>query len=80
MGFGVCIYVYIYICSYGVYGWLSKLWSLFLGTLNIRCRNIMKDPKREPNIDNHPFSYGSFGILREEGTPKFVSTIYRLQP
>ena len=34
--------------------WLVvKIWSL-LGTLNIRCRIIKKDPKRDPNIDNHP--------------------------
>ena len=25
----------------GFYGGMSKLWSLFWGTLNIRCRNII---------------------------------------
>ena len=26
----------------------------FLGTLNIRCRKINKDPKRDQHFDNHP--------------------------
>ena len=39
---------------YELYGWLSKLWSLF-GTLNIRCRIIKRDPKRDHNFDNHPY-------------------------
>ena len=28
----------------------------FLGTLNIRCRIIVGTQKRDPNIDNHPYS------------------------
>ena len=29
----------------------------FLGTLNSRCRIIVRtDPKRDPNFDNHPYS------------------------
>ena len=40
----------------------------FLGTLNIRCRICNKDPKRDPNIDNHPMDFGiEFGIP-DDGT------------
>ena len=35
----------------GLYGWLSKLWSL-LGYPN-------RDPKRDHNSDNHPCAYCS---------------------
>ena len=31
--------------DYRVYGWLSKLWSLFVGTLNIRGRIIIGTQK-----------------------------------
>ena len=34
-------------------GWLSKLWSLF-GYPKYSVPYYKKDPKRDPNIDNHP--------------------------
>ena len=27
----------------------------FLGTLKLRCRIILRDPKRNHNFDNHPY-------------------------
>ena len=27
----------------------------FLGTLNTRCRTVMGTPKRDHNVDNHPY-------------------------
>ena len=34
-------------------GWLSRLWSLF-GNPKYSVPYYNKDPKRDPNIDNHP--------------------------
>ena len=38
-----------------LYGWLSKLWSLF-GSL-IYCTYYFGYTKRDPNFDNHPYKY-----------------------
>ena len=38
-----------------IYGWLSKLWSLF-GYPNNRCRIIIGTPKGTIIFDNHPFA------------------------
>ena len=27
----------------------------FLGTLNSRCRILLRTPKKDPNFDNHPY-------------------------
>ena len=40
--------------STGLYGWLSKLWSL-LGPLNTRCRIMLRTPKSGHHFDNHPY-------------------------
>ena len=48
-------------------GWLSKLWSLF-GYPKYKVPYYNKDPKRDPNIDNHPMDFGiEFGIP-DDGT------------
>ena len=47
-----------------------------LGTLNNRCRIILGTPKRDINIDNHPYSKG--GPLKKGGgseIPGAVDTI-----
>ena len=67
----------------GIYGRLSKLGSLFGGTLNNRCRSIIKDPKRDQNFDNHPYSYRCFVVFRvqavvvegSESPPRKVSNL-----
>ena len=35
-------------------GVVVKIVVHFSGTLNIRCRIIIRDPKRDPNFDNYP--------------------------
>ena len=35
-----------------VYGWLSKLWSLF-GSPKYKMRYYTKEPKRDHNFENH---------------------------
>ena len=37
----------------GLYGWLSKLWSLF-GYPKYEVPYYNRDPKRDHNCDNHP--------------------------
>ena len=47
-------YAIIYICIY-IYIWVVvKNYGLFLGTLNVRCRIIKGDTKRDPNFDKPP--------------------------
>ena len=45
------------------YGWISKLWSLFWGTLNIRGRIIIGTQKGTHNFDNHPYIHMGICIL-----------------
>ena len=51
----------------GVYGWLSKLWSL-LGPLNTKCCILIKEPKRDLKFDSHPYGcldgWALFELLR----------------
>ena len=47
------IYIYIHVC---IYGWLSKLWSLFWVLVKIR-HLFLGYPKRDPNFDNYPYIY-----------------------
>ena len=44
-------------------GWLSKLWSLF-GYPKYEVPYYHKDPKRDPDIDNHPLGVSS---MRSKG-------------
>ena len=49
----IYIYNYIYIYKY-IFGWLSKLWSLF-GYPKYEVPYYNRDPKRDQNFDNHPY-------------------------
>ena len=44
----------MYGLEYLVYGWLSKLWSLFWVLSSIR-HLVLGDPKGDPNFDNSPY-------------------------
>ena len=50
----------------------------FLGTLNNRMPYYIKDPKRDPNCDNHPHVQGVAFVLAVRGlgprNPKFPLT------
>ena len=35
----------------------------FLGTLNNRCRNYKRDPKRDHNFDSHPYRGSCFRVF-----------------
>ena len=41
-----------------IYGWLSKLWSLF-GSLIYYGTYYLGYPKRDPNFDNYPYAQAS---------------------
>ena len=45
------------------FGWLSKLGSLFVYP---KCKvpYYIKDPKRDPNFDNHPYENIQAGMAR----------------
>ena len=44
------------------FGWLSKLWSLFRGTLNIRCRIIVGIQKGTIILTTTHLEFGSFRV------------------
>ena len=45
----------------GLYRAVVKILPPFLGTLNIRGRIIIGDPKRNHNFDNHPYRAWGLG-------------------
>ena len=52
-----------------------KIMAPLKGTLNIRCRIIIKTPKRDPNFDNHPYNLAPLSARTRARIPQGTNHI-----